>query len=265
MIFQTQPKSQIYMRTPHTSHALAHLHQQLHSELGKLGKQVQMMPQDPNQEDSFLTKRAAVITDKMAILNKNCLYKNHFGDIHSFLVQDRIIKYIEAPGKIDADDVLRFQNHFFIAISKKTNQEGASQLGYHLLEAGYTVSIIDLSQFGDIKLSNTVTNAGDKALFMRDDLVKYYAFVGFPVVAIPREEHDQLGFITLDNTALISFGGTVIKAALIDLGFKTVEIDDTAIENNTMTLSQFILPVMVSRQVIEIKSKPSLVSQQRHA
>lgn len=261
MIFQTQPKSQIYMRPPHTSHALSALHKELHFELGKLGMHIQMMPQDPNQDDSFLTKRAAVITDKMAILDKNCLYQNHFGDIHRFLVQDRIIKFIEAPGKIDANDVLRFQDHFFISVTKQTNQEGASQLGYHLLEAGYTVSIIDLSQHGDIKLSSAVTNAGDKALFVRDDLAKYYAFVGFPIVSVPRTEYDQLGFITYEDKAIIGFSCPIIKAALIDLGFKTITIDDSALDQSDLTLSQFILPVLVDGQVLEIKKAPTALQQ----
>ena len=57
---------------------------------------------------------------------------------------------IEKPGTVDGGDVCEAGDHFFIGISKRTNEAGASQLADFLAELDYSSRLIDIRDLGNI-------------------------------------------------------------------------------------------------------------------
>src|SRR5258707_11855508 len=51
---------------------------------------------------------------------------------------------IQSPGTMDGGDICEAGNHFFIGISERTNEAGASQLAQLLAPFGYTSSFVDI-------------------------------------------------------------------------------------------------------------------------
>ena len=59
--------------------------------------------------------------------------------------------YIKAPGTLDGGDILQAEDHFYIGISDRTNEEGARQLKEILEQEGYKALIIPLKEFFHLK------------------------------------------------------------------------------------------------------------------
>ncbi len=56
----------------------------------------------------------------------------------------RNLRRIEAPGTVDGGDVCEAGEHFFISVSRRTNESGARQLARFLAADGYTSSLVDI-------------------------------------------------------------------------------------------------------------------------
>ena len=75
--------------------------------------------------------------------------------------------YIKAPGTLEGGDILQAEDHFYIGISDRTNEEGARQLKEIVESEGYKGTIVPLKEFFHLKTgitylgNNRVAAAGE--------------------------------------------------------------------------------------------------------
>ncbi|MFB7642796.1 hypothetical protein [Peribacillus butanolivorans] len=97
--------------------------------------------------DSTFVEDAAVLTPEFAVItNPGADTRN--GEIESVL-KDFYEKfhYIKTPGIVDGGDILQIENHFYIGISERTNEEGARQLKEIVESEDYQATIVPLQKF----------------------------------------------------------------------------------------------------------------------
>ena len=78
---------------------------------------------------------------------------------------------IDPPGTVDGGDICEAEDHFFIGLSHRTNEEGARQLTAHLNAIGYSASTIDIRSMTTIlHLKSGISYIGDNTLVVMEEM-----------------------------------------------------------------------------------------------
>ena len=86
------------------------------------------------------------------------------------------LHYIQAPGTLEGGDVLLAEDHFYIGISNRTNEEGARQLKEIVESEGYKGTIVPLEKFFHLKTG--ITYLGDNRVVVAGE------FIDHPIIRI---------------------------------------------------------------------------------
>src|SRR5215813_528569 len=121
--------------------------------LERCGLALTRLHPEPRFPDSTFVEDTAILTAKGAVLTRPGAH-SRAGEVapiaETLSVFFPELARIEPPGTLDGGDICEAGNHFFIGVSRRTNIEGASQLGRHLARWGYTSSEVDVRETPDI-------------------------------------------------------------------------------------------------------------------
>ena len=116
-----------------------------------LGLSLTRLPPDPDFPDSTFVEDAAIVTARGAILTRPGA-PSRAGEVVSLrpaLAQAfSEMAEIVAPGTLDGGDVCEAGEHYFIGVSRRTNADGARQLGEWLGAQGFSSTVIDIRSDG---------------------------------------------------------------------------------------------------------------------
>ena len=175
----------------------------------------------------------AVVTEYLAVISNFADNDPRQGcqkSVASALAGDKFLKFITAPGLLDADDVLRIRNHFYIGLSDSTNQEGAAQLAFFLKEFGYEVTMLEQSSGNSLRLNTAAVWLGGNHLLIREELARNFAFLGFDKIVVPHEERGATNALMVNGTLLLPAGYAATAAAIREAGISVVEINVSEFE-----------------------------------
>ncbi len=131
---------------PNYTRALSQ-HQHYIDALKQCGLNVTILGPDEAYPDSTFVEDTALVTPRCSIVT-NPWAVSRKGEIEAIATVlnklDRPVKRIEAPGTLDAGDVMMVGSHYYIGLSERTNAEGARQLTAILNDHAMTGSIINM-------------------------------------------------------------------------------------------------------------------------
>ncbi|HEX6283529.1 MAG TPA: arginine deiminase family protein [Pyrinomonadaceae bacterium] len=111
------------------------------------------MEADDRYPDSTFVEDTAVVTARGFVMTQPGA-PSRLGEIegvdevlHNFF---RFYYAIHGEGRLDGGDVCEAGDHFFIGVSRRTNEEGAAQLAEFLDTMGYGSTLIDIRSLGNI-------------------------------------------------------------------------------------------------------------------
>jgi len=133
------------------------------------------------------------------------------------------VREIKAPGKLEAGDVMRVENHFFFGLSARTNEEGAKQAITYLESVGYTGSLVTMSEM--LHLKTGVNYLGEGHMLVFGEFSGHEAFEEFTCHDITPEEAYAANSLRVNDRVLVPMGYPKTLATIQSLGFKTVEVD----------------------------------------
>lgn len=176
--------------------------------------------------------KTAVITDSFAIIanfSESNPAQGNKKAVADILASQRFLKFIAAPGTLDASDVLRAGNQFFIALSDNTNEEGAMQLAFHLSDAGYEPIILnDLNM--PAPLSALAVYLGDNKILINEKLSKNINFIAFDQIIVPTNEESATNAVLVNNTLVMGSGYTNTTRELRSKGIRFEEVNISELE-----------------------------------
>ena len=157
--------------TPHFDEVLAQ-HVQYCDALRQCGLDLTTLEPDLRHPDSTFVEDAAILTPHAAILTRPGAASRE-GEVAAIRpVIERFYSRtltIDAPGTVDGGDICEAEDHFFIGVSLRTNEEGARQLAAHLAANGYTASTIDIRSMTTIlHLKSGISYIGDNTLIVME-------------------------------------------------------------------------------------------------
>ncbi|KTD07035.1 dimethylarginine dimethylaminohydrolase family protein [Legionella jamestowniensis] len=202
-------------------------HQAYINALINCGVEVTVLPALEQYPDACFVEDVALLTEKIAVLtcpgapSRQGEVNEIKSIIQSFYSGNQA--EITLPGTLEAGDVLRIENHFYIGLSARTNKEGAQQLLQILSRQGFIASCIHLKEF--LHLKTGVSYLGNNCIIVSGELINHSSFSQFTQLVIDPDEAYAANCIAVNGTVLIPQGFPKTKKAIQDKGFAVLTVD----------------------------------------
>lgn len=143
--------------------------------------------------------------------------------------------YIKTPGTLDGGDILQIENHFYIGISERTNEEGARQLKEIVESEGYQATIVPLQKF--LHLKTGIAYLGNNAIIVAGEFINHPEFDQYKKIIVPEEEEYTANCILVNGSLIIPKGYEKTKRQIEEVGYKTIELEMTEFQKQDGGLS----------------------------
>ena len=197
--------------------------------LVECGLHVTTLDADLRYPDSTFVEDAAVLTAHGAILTRPGA-ASRAGEVAAIggIVRSLfpVTFEIEAPGTLDGGDICEAEDHFFIGLSHRTNEEGARQLAEHLAGMGYNSSTIDVRSMTSIlHLKSGISYIGNNTMVVMDEMADDPRFRPYEVVRVVAEESYAANCVRVNKRVLVAAGYPRLTVTLGARGFRSVALD----------------------------------------
>ena len=191
--------------------------------LRECGLSLTVLEPDLRHPDSTFVEDASVLTPHAAILTRPGASSRE-GEVEAIRpILQRFyssILTIEAPGTVDGGDICEAEDHFFIGLSLRTNEEGARQLTSHLGAQGYTASTIDIRSMTTIlHLKSGISYIGDNTLVVMDEMAANPQFDRFKRIRVSLADSYAANCVRVNDRVLIAEGFPHLQEELRTRGF----------------------------------------------
>ncbi len=187
------------------------------------------LPADADFPDSTFVEDTAIVSEDFAVLTRpgaparagevariEPVLAGFFENVHAIL----------APGTLDGGDVCQTDDHFFIGLSGRTNEEGARQLASLVARKGFTSSIIDIRAMPSIlHLKSGITSLGDGSIVAIETLADHEALRGREIVRVARGEGYAANVLQLNDHVVVAAGFPRLHEQLDALGYSVMALD----------------------------------------
>ena len=194
-----------------------------------LGVELVRLPPDSRFPDSTFVEDAAVIAPRGAVLTRPGA-PSRAGEVASIaealepLFPD--LRAIAAPGTLDGGDVCEAGTHWFIGISRRTNEEGARQLARFLQADGVTTSFVDIRGVPSIlHLKSGIASLSGRQLVVIESLKADPAFSGWEIVPVDPEEDYAADCLVVNDVVLFPRGFPKLERRIAALGHRILLLD----------------------------------------
>ena len=193
------------------------------------GLALTILEPDLRHPDSTFVEDAAILTPHGAILTRPGATSRE-GEVAAIApvlngFYPRLLT-IEAPGTVDGGDICEAEDHFFIGLSLRTNEEGARQLAAHLNALGHTASTIDIRHMTTIlHLKSGISYIGDNTLVVMEEMASNPQFAPFNLLRVSPAESYGANCVRVNDRVLVAQGFPRLQADLVERGFNPLALD----------------------------------------
>jgi dimethylargininase len=218
----------VQLGVPHFASVLEQ-HERYCQALAQCGVAVTTLEADPRHPDSTFVEDTAIVTARGAILTRPG-HSSRQGEIDAIRPALRgqfpAPPEIEPPGTVDGGDICEAENHFFIGLSQRTNEEGARQLAALLAELGYTSAVVDVREMTTIlHLKSGISYIGDNTLVVMDEMAANQQFRAYELIRVAPEESYAANCVRVNGRVLVAAGYPRLTADLAARGFDPLVLD----------------------------------------
>jgi dimethylargininase len=184
---------------------------------------------DPRFPDSTFVEDTAVLTPGAAILTRPGA-PSRSGEVAA--IRETVNKFfahtleITAPGTLDGGDICEAEDHFFLGVSQRTNEEGARQLAAHLAGLGYTSSMIGVRGMSSIlHLKSGISYIGDNTMVVIEEMADHEQFRGYELIRVSTQESYAANCVRVNDLVLVAAGYPRLTSALKERGFRPLVLE----------------------------------------
>ncbi len=194
--------------------------------LKRCGLELIILNADENNPDSVFMEDVALLTSKCAVITRPGAASRK-GEIYGMrMVLDPhfpAIEQIKSEGTLEAGDVMKAGDHFYIGLTERTNEAGADQLIDILNKYGFTGSKI----FPDdmLHLKTGVSFIENNTMVLAGSLKTNKAFTAYEKILVDDDEIYAANCLWVNGTVLIAAGYPKIKNAIQSAGYPLIELE----------------------------------------
>lgn len=197
--------------------------------LRECGLTIATLEADLNYPDSTFVEDTAVLTARSAILTRPGA-ASRGGEVAS--IRQTVTSFfavlleIETPGTLDGGDICEAEDHFFLGLSHRTNEDGARQLAAHLAGQGYTSSVIDVRGMTSIlHLKSGISYIGNNTLVVMEEMAGNKLFEEYDLIRVSADESYAANCVRVNDRVFVAAGYPHLTAELIERGFNPLVLD----------------------------------------
>ncbi|MEM7659512.1 MAG: arginine deiminase-related protein [Bacteroidota bacterium] len=200
-------------------------HQQYQQFLEDQGVKVWTLEADVSHPDCPFVEDTMLITEKGA-LSLRPHVKSRRGEVESvsaFLSTQMDILPLPSLESLEGGDIVRLEDHFFVGLSKRSQQGAVDILSQQLRTWGFTVSTLPVPKA--LHLKSLLTYLGKGLVVAAPALAKHPALKGYEVLTLSKEEQHGANCLSINGKIGISTGCPDLYAQLKSRGLETQVID----------------------------------------
>lgn len=194
--------------------------------LRNCGLKVKVLEADSQFPDSVFVEDVALCTPDCAVVtnpgapSRNGEKRGMQAVLESFYQQ---VEFIEAPGTLDAGDVMRVGRHHYIGISRRTNVAGAEQLLKILQTYGMEGSLVPLKKM--LHLKSGLSYLEQNRLLISGEFSAHPVFSQFERIEVDPEEAYAANSLWVNSTVLVPEGYPRTREKIERAGYPTISLD----------------------------------------
>jgi dimethylargininase len=201
-------------------------HQNYIEALKQCGVQITLLDADEAFPDSTFVEDTALMTPHCAIITNPGAdsRKGEVVQMKSVISQFRDhIEHIEAPGTVEAGDIMMVGSHYYIGISARTNEVGAQQMIDILNRYDMTGSMVSLSEV--LHLKTGMSYLENNHLIACGEFLTKAEMQQYTILAIDDDESYSANCIWVNDTVIVPAGYPKAQATIEAAGYKTLAVD----------------------------------------
>ena len=198
--------------------------------LRECGLSITTLEPDLAHPDSTFVEDTAVLTPRIAILGRLGA-RSREGEVAA-MQRSALRSFfpdtveIEAPGTLDGGDICEAEDHFFIGLSHRTNEEGARQLAAHLARVGFSSAMVDVRGMNSLlHLKSGISYVGNNTLVVIDELAGHELFAGYDLLRVASQESYAANCVRVNERVLVAAGYPRFTAEISARGFHPLELE----------------------------------------
>jgi dimethylargininase len=197
--------------------------------LEECGLRLTRLAADDRYPDSTFVEDTAILTPHGAVICRPGAVsrRGETEEIARVLRPDFTRIYtIREPGTVDGGDICEAGDRFFIGVSHRTNEAGATQLAAFLAELGYTSTLIDIRGLSNIlHLKSGIAYLGNSRIVIIDELKDRKEFSGYDRIHVNTEEAYAANCLLVNDRVLVASGYPGLQRRLRELDYETIVLD----------------------------------------
>ncbi len=217
-------------------------HQRYIEALKKCGVEVTVLEEDNDYPDSCFVEDPAIVTDRVVIMTGFCA-PSRKGEEQRILsaitsIYGNKIEWIKSPGTVEGGDICQVGDHFYIGLSRRTNDEGARQLSEILQKYEFTSSTINIRDYKTVlHLKTGMSYLGDHTFISLPEIAGDPELKDYLKIIVSSEERYASNCIRVNDYVLIPKGFTRAIEQVETAGFKTIPVAMSEFEKQDGGLS----------------------------
>ena len=190
------------------------------------GLEVTILAAEEEYPDACFVEDVALMTPHCAIIT-NPGAESRKGETQSMIATvedfyDRV-EFIEAPGTVEAGDIMMVGDHYYIGLSDRTNEIGAMQMINFLEKHGMSGSTVHMSEM--LHLKTGLSYLENNYLLATGEFVSKPEFEKYTMLEIPADQEYAANSVWVNDTVLTPKGFPKAKAIIERSGYKIREVD----------------------------------------
>ncbi len=190
------------------------------------GVAVALLPPLPDFPDSCFVEDVALCTSRGAVVTRPGAESRRgetAGIEPALAAVWPELHRIEAPGTVEAGDIMRAGDRFFIGLTGRTNAAGAAQMATILERLGYRATTVAVD--GALHLKTCVNYLEGGVLLAWPGIADHDAFRDYRTVTVDEDEAYAANSLWVNGRVIVPAGFPRTRAAIERAGYPTIEVD----------------------------------------
>jgi dimethylargininase len=206
----------------------AQQHCQYQQLLRNLGAKVIELPTDDQCPDCCFLEDTALVLDEVAVITRpgSDARRREVEGVAPTIMKYRNVVRIDAPGTLEAGDVLRMGRNLFVGLSTRTNEQGIEMLRKAVKAYGYEVAAIPMK--GTLHLKSVCTALADHTVVADPRHFDRAEFSKYKLIEVPDDESMAANVLRINGAVCMHAGFHKTIDLLRTKGFdiRTVDISE---------------------------------------
>ena len=201
-------------------------HTRYREALETCGLKVVVLAADEAFPDSTFIEDTCLVTPHCAIIT-NPGADTRKGEISS--VKEAIktlgltLEAIQAPGTLDAGDIMMVGSHFLVGLSLRTNKKGFEQLSNKKKKYGMTAAAVPLTTV--LHLKTGISYLENNTFLAFGEFLNKPEFQNFNLLPVDEREAYAANCVWINDRVLVPMGFPKTKHLIEENGYTTIEVD----------------------------------------